>query len=471
MTRPVLAGAAAIVLTAIGLAIANLLLPELAATLAVGVTVTAVVGGLAVWTIRRDTARLRTAEHWQRRLRGELMSQSSFLDGLVESVGAISGSLESGRVLERTADQAQRLLDVDAAVVLVPDADGSALRPAAARGVALGPMAGLAVHTDTAGSLIAEAARSRAAAAGTPAADTADPIAHHLQASCLLAAPLVVMGELHALLVLARLEPDQTFGPDDVTRAAVFADFAAQSAENALLFERVQALLAQTRIREAERAELSRRVVSAEQDERRKLSLYLHDGPLQTLSGVGMMLDAAAEDVSSGQTEPALSVLDTARERQRGVIRSLRELCFALEPWVLRDQGFVTAVKALADEFERGHAVSIVLDVEAASALDPDDQVSLYQIVREAVTNAIKHARPRRIEVTVTGTPEEGFTVAVRDDGAGFTAGPDDGLPHHGMASMRERAAMLAADLRVESVPGAGTTVRVSVPRRTVDVA
>ena len=109
--------------------------------------------------------------------------------------------------------------------------------------------------------------------------------------------------------------------------------------------------------------------------------------------------------------------------------------------------------------------------MEAAAALEPDDQVSLYQIVREAVTNAVKHARPRRIEVTVTGSPEQGFRVVVQDDGAGFTSGPDDGLPHHGMASMRERAAMLSADLRVESVPGAGTTVRVSVPGRTVDVA
>ena len=142
----------------------------------------------------------------------------------------------------------------------------------------------------------------------------------------------------------------------------MFADFAAQAAENALLFERVEALLAQARIRETERAELSRRVVSAEQDERRKLSLYLHDGPLQTLSGVGMMLDAAYEDIwPPARATRRWTCCDTARERQRGVIRSLRELCFALEPWVLRDQGFVTAVKALADEFERGHAVPIVL--------------------------------------------------------------------------------------------------------------
>ena len=458
-------------LTAIGFLIAGLALPAGQATLVAGALAITAVGVLAVWALRRDAARLRAAERWQRRLRGELMSQSSFLDGLVGSVGAISGSLDQARVLDRTADQAHELLGVDAALVLVPDADGRHLRPAAACGMALGPMAGLAVAVDTPGSLIAETARSRTAAAGVVAGDAPDPVVGHLQPSCVLAAPLVAMGEVHAVLVVARLEAGQTFGPDDLARATVFADFAAQAAENALLFERVESLLAQAQIRETERAELSRRVVSAEQDERRKLSLYLHDGPLQTLSGVGMMLDAAAEDIGAGESAPALAVLETARERQRGVIRSLRELCFALEPWVLRDQGFVTAVNSLADEFERGHTVSIVLDVDAADELPPDDQVCLYQIVREAVTNAIKHARPTQVEVTVIGSMGDGFQAAVRDDGAGFTSGPDDGLPHHGMASMRERAAILSAELRVDSVPGTGTTVSVHMPGRVVDVA
>jgi two-component system sensor histidine kinase UhpB len=164
-------------------------------------------------------------------------------------------------------------------------------------------------------------------------------------------------------------------------------------------------------------------------------------------------------------------VLSIARDRQRGVIRSLRELCFALEPWVLRDEGFVTAVNALADEFERNHAVRLALDVDAAAVLSGDDQVCLYQIVREAVTNAVKHARPRTIDVSVTGTEGGGLELRVHDDGAGFTEGPDDGLPHHGMASMRERAAVLSAQLRIDSVPGEGTTVRVTMPRRVADVA
>jgi signal transduction histidine kinase len=462
--------AAAFAATALGLVAVEPWLDGAAAAVAVGAAVIVLLGGFAVHALRHDAARLRASEQWQRRLRGELRSQSAFLDRLVASLGAIAGSLEIDRVLERTAEQAQALLDAPVSVVLVADPTGRTLRPAAARGVALGPMAGLTVTADAAGSLIAEAARSGTPTSGAVAED-GDPVVAHLRPAALLAAPLQALGETYAVLVLARLADGETFAPDDVTRAALFADFAARAAENALLFERVQALLAQAQQREVERGELSRRVVSAEQDERRKLSLYLHDGPLQSLSGVAMMLDAAYEDIGTGAVGDAQTVLETARERQRGVVRSLRELCFALEPWVLRDQGFVSAVSALAGEFERGHRVRIELDVDDADRLPPDDQVCLYQIVREAVTNAVKHARPEHIDVVVTGAPEQGFRAVVRDDGAGFTSGPDDGLPHHGMASMRERAALLSGDLRVESVPGAGTTVSVTLPARVADVA
>ena len=218
------------------------------------------------------------------------------------------------------------------------------------------------------------------------------------------------MGELQSVLVLAHTGEGERFGPADVTQVAVFADFAARAAENALLFERVEALLAQAQIRESERAELSRRLVYAEQDERRKLSLHLHDGPLQTLSGVAMMLDAVAEDLTvQADPEPTVRVLETARGRQRQVIRTLRELCFALEPWVLRDQGFVSAMEALADEFEQRSLARRSRSTSTGRRLAPDDQVCLYQIVREAVTNAVKHARPTRIDVVVTGSPRSGY--------------------------------------------------------------
>ena len=88
--------------------------------------------------------------------------------------------------------------------------------------------------------------------------------------------------------------------------------------------------------------------------------------------------------------------------------------------------------------------------------------------------NAVKHAAPRSVWVTVTGDPAAGFEILVRDDGTGFDASPPrDGLPHHGMTSMRERAQILGGRLRIDSVPGAGTELRVILPAHdhTADVA
>src|SRR5438552_20961 len=85
--------------------------------------------------------------------------------------------------------------------------------------------------------------------------------------------------------------------------------------------------------------ELSEQVLAAEQDERRRIALFLHDGPVQALAGVALMLDAALEFVERGDTEQARTVLDKAMTRTRATIGELRDLSFNIEPVVLRDQG------------------------------------------------------------------------------------------------------------------------------------
>jgi signal transduction histidine kinase len=453
-----------VAVTAVAFAVAASVFDDPVALLVAGIAAIGLVGGLTAHAVHRDAGRLRTSEEWQRRLRAELMAQAAFLDGVVGSLAAMTSTRDTAHVLAATTEQTHRLLRPDATVMLVPSADGRGLRPAVARGIALGPIADIVVDPASTGSLLAEAASSRTPAAG-PVHPGGDALTRHLRPVAALAAPLVVLDELHALLVLFRLQGEAGFGPAEVSQAVLLADFGASAAANAQLFERVESLLAQARMREAERAELSRRILSAEQDERRKLSLFLHDGPLQAMSGIAMMLDAVAEDTGNGEVDVALRVLETARERQRAVIRSLRELSFALEPWVLRDQGFVVALRALADEMERSHDVSVHVDVEAARQLPADDQVFLYQIVREAVQNAVKHAAPRSVWVTVSGELETGFEVSVRDDGTGFAeTAANDGLPHHGMTAMRERAQILGGRLIIDSVPGAGTELRVSLP-------
>ena len=360
----------------------------------------------------------------------------------------MSSTLDPALVLERATEQAHQLLAPDATVLLVPAADGNGLRPAAARGIGLGPIADVVVETNS-------------SARFAPVADRGgdDALSKRLRPTARLTVPIVAVDELRGLLVLMRLRGTEPFSPAELTQASVLADFAATTATNAHLFARVESLLAQARMRETERADLSRRVVSAEQDERRKLSLFLHDGPLQTMSGIAMMLDAVAEDTATA-TSRARS--RCSRPRASGSAASFARCASCRSP---SSRG-CCATRGSSQRSERSltrwSAATTWRSISTSRprpALPPDDQVFLYQIVREAVQNAVKHAAPSRVSVSVSGGPEAGYDVQVRDDGTGFAAGPDDGLPHHGLASMRERAQILGAKLRVESVPGAGTTV------------
>ena len=150
-----------------------------------------------------------------------------------------------------------------------------------------------------------------------------------------------------------------TFARADVARATVLADFAARESENARLLE-------DAKIREAERARLSEQIVTAEQDERRRLALFLHDGPVQSMSGIALMLDAVRESVSH---RTRCRSWRRRSKQHRETIRALRDLSFNLEPVVLRDQGFGPAVKALAEQLGLEHQLQIDVDVEAAESL------------------------------------------------------------------------------------------------------
>ena len=157
-------------------------------------------------------------------------------------------------------------------------------------------------------------------------------------------------------------------------------------------------------------------VLAAEQDERRRIALFLHDGPVQSLSGVALMLDAALEFVERGDSEQARTVLDKAMNRTRATIGELRDLSFNIEPVVLRDQGFGTAVHALAQDRALEHGMHVELDVEAADALGERAQAALYQIVREALEGAIRRGPPTKFAVRVRGADGGMLEVEIQDD-------------------------------------------------------
>jgi len=207
----------------------------------------------------------------------------------------------------------------------------------------------------------------------------------------------------------------------------------------------------------AEHARLSDQVITAEQEERRRLALFLHDGPVQSMSGIALMLDAVIAAVDGGRREEAERILSSALEKQRDTIRSLRDLSFELEPVVLRDQGFEPAVRALADQLGMANRIQIELDVEAAEALSEHAQVAIFQIIREALHQAIRRGPPTRVSVGVAEAAGGGIEAVIADDAPGERR-------RASFDAIAERARSLSGRMTVDPGPDGGTAVRIVFP-------
>jgi len=247
-----------------------------------------------------------------------------------------------------------------------------------------------------------------------------------------------------------RLTRDRPFDRDDVVRATVLCDFAAREFENARL-------LAEAQVREAERARLSDQLVTAEQEERRRLANELHDGAVQSLSGIALLLDAGLNSVAEGREEEAREIISRALERHRATIGQLRDLSFNLEPVILRDHGFVMAVRALTDQIEIAHNVDVDVAVEAGDQLPEKTQAALYQIIREALNQAIRRGPPQTVSVSVEQTEDGGMETRVEDDAPGERR-------RRSLDELAERARTLNGQLHFEQGQNGGTTVRVVLP-------
>ena len=205
-----------------------------------------------------------------------------------------------------------------------------------------------------------------------------------------------------------------------------------------------------------ERALIAERIF-AEQEERRRLAELLHDGPVQHLAAIAQVVDAALASLRDGDVERSDELLAHGLELARNASRELRSLCDDLEPKALRELGFASAVTTLGRRFASRHELEFVLDVEHGDELGEHAQTALYQIVREAIDQAVRRGAPTRIEVSVRPTAGGGAALVVSDDGP----------PERRSAvleALAERAATLNARFSSEVRYPRGSTIRVELP-------
>jgi signal transduction histidine kinase len=207
---------------------------------------------------------------------------------------------------------------------------------------------------------------------------------------------------------------------------------------------------------DSERALLAERIL-AEQDERRRVAELIHDGPVQHLSAITQMVDAALDALRGGDSRRADEILTRGLELAREAAQDLRSLCDDLEPRALRELGFAAAVGALARRVSSRRGIGIELDVAHGAELGEHAQTGLFQIIREAIEQAVRRGALTRIDVSV---------VAVEGGGAELTVS-DDGSPERRSAVLEmlaERAATLNGRFTSEARWPRGSTIRIELP-------
>jgi signal transduction histidine kinase len=221
----------------------------------------------------------------------------------------------------------------------------------------------------------------------------------------------------------------------------------------------LQAKLALVEHQAAELRESSQRIVAAQDDERRRLARDLHDGIQQQLVVMRMRLGLGQEALAPPAADSEATMLaDLAAQLDR-TIEGLREVSHDLYPAILRDRGLAAAVRSYAGRLPLESRLAMSPD--PLPRLAPDVESAAYFLMCEAVTNALKHSRAD--ELTVTLAVEDGhLRVGVADDGQGFDTSA--GTRHGGLLHMEDRARSFGGDLRIESAPGAGTTVVATFP-------
>jgi signal transduction histidine kinase len=194
--------------------------------------------------------------------------------------------------------------------------------------------------------------------------------------------------------------------------------------------------------------ELTRLVLHAQEEERRRLARELHDEAGQALTVVKIELDLA------GRTETSALV--------GRVLDQIRNVSKMLRPSVLDDLGLEPALVALTQEFERRTGIHIDCELDLSGASVPEVvQVAIYRMVQEALTNVARHSGARRALVKATRGPG-GVEIVIEDNGKGAVASP---TPHMGLLGMRERVTELGGSFRVVTHPQEGFRIEASLPQ------
>jgi two-component system, NarL family, sensor histidine kinase UhpB len=208
---------------------------------------------------------------------------------------------------------------------------------------------------------------------------------------------------------------------------------------------------------ENERFESARQALRVQEGERKRVSRELHDEVGQTLTAVMLQIESLAAKVPEGLRDE----LDELRETTRLGAEDVRRIAQRLRPEALEDLGLQSALSTLATSFAEHAGLRVDRRLQRVAALSDEQELVVYRVAQEALTNVARHARANSVELSL-GREAGEVTLRVRDDGHGLP--PDALASATGIRGMRERAMLIGAQLSISAGDGDGTELVLRVP-------
>jgi len=210
---------------------------------------------------------------------------------------------------------------------------------------------------------------------------------------------------------------------------------------------------------------LSARLLAAQEQERQTLSRELHDQVGQALTAIKIDVARAEQGLLPSQSD-LIERLRRARKGAEETLEIIRRLSMLLRPSMLDDLGLSAALGWYTKQFSASTAIRVSLNDDGSADLLPDaEKTSLYRIVQEALTNCARHSEARSILIQLA-SEEQRYIVRIEDDGKGFT--PARSARGLGLIGIEERVAEMGGVLELNSKPGAGTRIFISIPLRKI---
>jgi PAS domain S-box-containing protein len=386
-----------------------------------------------MYGVARDVTERRQAESELRRLAGEQAARRRVAT-------LVASGVSPSAVFSAVAEEVERLLDAQATTIGRLEPDGT-MAIVASNGTARGelPVASrLKLESELALTAVVRTGRSARVDNYSRASGFRNRGAQRVGIRCTVAVPIMVEGSLWGSIAAGTNR--EQFPADAEQRMAEFTELVATAIANA--------------DSRSELAASRRRMVAAADEARRRIERDLHDGTQQRLVSLGLAVRAAEMDVPRDQSDLRVE-LSRIATGLTDAVAELREISRGIHPAILSRAGLGPALRTLA----RRSTIPVELDVTMDTRLPEPIEVAAYYVASEALANVAKHAQAACLEVSLA-TRNGSLLLSIRDDGVG---GADSGQGS-GLVGLQDRVEALGGTVRIDSPPGGGTSLVVTLP-------